>query len=112
MRSSNTRRSVDGAAVAGAEDGGTAGAGGAVALGAAACLLVIGPTVRALARRAMAADRLRLARGLFDIAEMLQPGAGVRDDKAGLAALVQVRAGKVSDVVAAIQRARAARCAR
>ncbi len=97
-----------GAAVAGADAGGTAGAVGAVALGAAACLLVIGPTVRAAARRAMAADRLKLARGLFDVAEILQPGAGVRDDKAGLAALVHVRAGKVDEVVAAIQRARAA----
>lgn len=97
-----------GAAVGGAADGGPAGVVGAVALGAAACLLVIGPLVRAAGRRAMAADRLRLARVLLDLAEVLQPGAGVRDDKAGLAALVQVRAGRVAEVVAAIQRARAA----
>lgn len=80
---------------------------GAIALGVATCLLVIGPAVRGLGRAAMLAERYTLARRLLAVADLLQPGAGVREDLAGLAALVQVRAGDVGSVVDAIRRARA-----
>jgi membrane associated rhomboid family serine protease len=66
-------------------------------------LLVIGPSCRAAARVVVQSDRLRLAGILLEIADVLMPGAGVGDDKLALAALREVRAGRIDDTVAALQ---------
>jgi rhomboid protease GluP len=75
------------------------------ALGAGACvlLLVVGPLCRAAARAVVQSDRLRLAGVLLEVADVLMPGAGVGDDKLALAALRDVRAGKIDDTVAALE---------
>ncbi|MCE9574824.1 MAG: hypothetical protein K8W52_16865, partial [Deltaproteobacteria bacterium] len=79
---------------------------GAIAIGAGACLLVIGPAVREAARWAIAHDRLQLAGALLEVHAVLQPGMGGRDDQATLRALRAVRRGEVDDVVAALRGAR------
>src|SRR5580704_11837341 len=56
------------------------GFAGAVGVGAGTCLFVLGPLTRSLARRAAAAERFKLAKRLLAVAEVLAPGAGVRDD--------------------------------
>jgi membrane associated rhomboid family serine protease len=78
---------------------------GAIAVGAGAVLLVVGPTVRQAARWAVATDRLRLAAVLVEIARVLQPGTG-DGDQATLAALREVRSGEIDGAVDALRRAR------
>src|SRR5579863_10062766 len=82
---------------------------GAVGAGAGACLLVLGPLARGLARRAAGAERYTLAQRLLDVADILAPGAGVRDDKAFVAAMREARDGHIDAtldaLVAAKQRA-------
>lgn len=76
---------------------------GAIGLGAGACLLVIGPLARRFARRANSAERWTLARALYEIADALQPGTGVRDEKRLAAAFAEIQAGNVEEAVKALR---------
>ena len=58
------------------------GLAGAIGLGAAACLLVVGPLIRTMARRFAASERFAIAQRLLDVADMLAPGSGVAEEKA------------------------------
>ncbi len=80
---------------------------GVVGVGAIVCMLLLGPLARAAARRAAGRDRARLARVLIEIAEVLMPGAGVGEDKAAIASLIDVQAGRIDDTVAALARIKA-----
>jgi len=80
----------------------TSGLFGALGAGAVTLLLLVGPLCRAAARTVVQNDRLRLASALLEIADVLMPGAGVGDDKLALAALREVRAGRIDDTVAAL----------
>lgn len=75
---------------------------GAVGLGAGICLLMLGPLARRFARRANSAERWLLARGLYEVAEVLQPGTGVRDEKRLASAFAEIHAGRVEDAVKAL----------
>src|SRR2546423_267952 len=57
-------------------DESTLGIAGAIGVGAGACLLVLGPLARGLARRAAGAERFRIAERLLDVADVLAPGSG------------------------------------
>ena len=82
------------------------GVAGAIGLGAGACLLVVGPIVRGLARRFAAAERLGVAGRLFELADLLAPGSGVAEEKAVLAAMKEIREGKIEDTVEALTAAK------
>lgn len=82
---------------------GTSALIGALGTGACVLLLVVGPLCRATARAVVQSDRLKLAGALLEVADVLMPGAGVGDDKLALAALRDVRAGKIDDTVAALE---------
>jgi membrane associated rhomboid family serine protease/tetratricopeptide (TPR) repeat protein len=82
------------------------GVAGAIGLGAGACLLVIGPLARALARRAVAAERIGIAGRLFDLAELLTPGSGVAEEKALLRAMLEIREGRVEHTIEALTAAK------
>jgi membrane associated rhomboid family serine protease len=83
-------------------DAGWLGIAGAIGVGAGACLLVIGPIVRAAARRVVASERLGLATRLLDIAELLAPGSGVAEEKALLRAMAEIREGRIEPTVDAL----------
>jgi membrane associated rhomboid family serine protease len=80
---------------------------GFVAMGAAVCLLVLPPILRDGARRALRADRPRLALRLVALWDHLQPGMGVGRERDLIEVLVAVRSGRVDDAVAALREARA-----
>jgi membrane associated rhomboid family serine protease len=82
------------------------GLAGAVGAGAGACLFVLGPLARSLARRAAAAERFTLAQRLLAVAEVLAPGAGVRDDVALVVAMREARDGHVQPTIDALAAAR------
>ncbi|MCX5744280.1 MAG: hypothetical protein NT062_17460, partial [Proteobacteria bacterium] len=79
---------------------------GAIGLGMGTCLLVVGPFVRSAARRMAGADQLKLARRLFDVAEILNPGSGIADEQALLGAMMEIREGRVDQTIAALTQAR------
>jgi membrane associated rhomboid family serine protease len=79
---------------------------GAIGLGAGSCLLVIGPLVRRLARRANNSEYWSLSRWLYEIADVLQPGTGVREEKRLAAAFADIHAGQVDQAVSALQQVR------
>lgn len=83
------------------------GVAGAVGVGAGACLLVLGPLVRVLARRLVAAERVGLANRLLDLADILAPGSGVVEEKALVKAMTEIRDGKIEPTVDALRAARA-----
>ncbi|MBA3458278.1 MAG: rhomboid family intramembrane serine protease [Deltaproteobacteria bacterium] len=82
------------------------GVAGAIGLGAGACLLLIGPLVRAVARRFAASERLGVASRLLDIAEVLAPGSGVADEKALIGAMKEIRDGRIEQTVDALTAAK------
>ena len=82
------------------------GVAGAIGVGAGTCLLVVGPLVRALARRFAATERLGIASRLLDIAELLAPGSGVADEKALLGAMKEIRDGHIEQTVDALTAAK------
>jgi rhomboid protease GluP len=88
------------------------GIAGAIGIGAGACLLVLSPIVRMVARRLVAVDRIGAAMRLLDLAELLAPGSGVAEEKALLHAMTEIREGRIEQTVdvlaAAKQRAPAA----
>jgi len=79
---------------------------GAIGLGAGICLLILGPIVRGAARRFAAAERIGIAGRLLDIAEILAPGSGVAEEKALLAAMKEIREGRVEPTVDALTAAK------
>jgi membrane associated rhomboid family serine protease len=79
---------------------------GAIGAGAGLCLLVVGPVVRVLARRIVAAERVGLATRLLDLAELLAPGSGVAEEKALLHAMTEIREGRIEQTVDALTAAK------
>ncbi len=79
---------------------------GAIGLGMGLCLLVVGPLVRGVARRFAAAERVGIATRLLDLAELLAPGSGVSEEKALLAAMKEIREGRVEQTVDALTAAK------
>ncbi len=82
------------------------GAAGAIGLGAGLCMLVLGPLVRAAARRLAASERIGIATRLLDVAEILAPGSGVTEEKALLGAMKEIREGRVEPTVHALTAAK------
>lgn len=82
------------------------GLAGAIGLGMGVCLLVVGPLIRGAARRFGASDRVGIAKRLLDIAEVLAPGSGVAEEKALLAAMKEIREGRVEQTVDALTAAK------
>jgi len=76
---------------------------GTVAIGGAVFLVFVPPALRSLARRALVADRLHLARWLVSAREHLQPGMGARQEGDLISTIIEVRSGQVD---AAIDRLR------
>ncbi|HEU5057836.1 MAG TPA: rhomboid family intramembrane serine protease [Kofleriaceae bacterium] len=74
-----------------------------IAVGGAVCLVFVPPALRSLARRALVADRLHLARWLVNAREHLQPGMGARQEGELISTIIEVRSGQVD---AAIERLR------
>jgi rhomboid protease GluP len=85
---------------------GSLGVPGAIGVGAGTCLLVVGPTVRGLARRAAAAERFGIADKLLTIAEVLAPGSGVADEKALLGAMREIHDGNIEHTIDALTAAK------
>ncbi|HEX7841928.1 MAG TPA: hypothetical protein VF469_30870, partial [Kofleriaceae bacterium] len=79
---------------------------GAIGLGAGACLLVIGPLARVLARRMVVTERMAIAIRLLDLAELLAPGSGVAEEKALVRAMSEIREGRIDQTVEALTAAR------
>ncbi|MEO7735375.1 MAG: hypothetical protein ABIY55_30760, partial [Kofleriaceae bacterium] len=82
------------------------GVAGAIGAGAGACLLVLGPLVRMLARRMVAAERVGVALRLLDLAELLAPGSGIAEEKALVRAMTEIREGRIDPTVEALTAAR------
>ena len=78
------------------------GIAGAIGLGAGTCLLVLGPLIRAAARRFVAAERIGLATRLLDLAELLAPGSGVAEEKTLLRVLTGSREGRIEQAIDAL----------
>ena len=79
---------------------------GAIGIGAAACLLVLGPLVRAAARRFAAGERFTMAQRLLDIADVLAPGSGVAEEKALLVAMREISGGHIDQTIGALTAAK------
>lgn len=79
---------------------------GAIGLGMGVCLLVVGPLFRGIARRFAAAEHVGIATRLLDVAELLAPGSGVSEEKALLAAMKEIREGRVEQTVDALTAAK------
>lgn len=79
---------------------------GAIGVGAGACVLVIGPFARGLARRMVASERMAAALRLLDLAELLAPGSGVAEEKALVRAMAEIREGRIEHTVDALTAAR------
>ncbi|HEX4452713.1 MAG TPA: rhomboid family intramembrane serine protease [Kofleriaceae bacterium] len=82
------------------------GIAGAIGLGTAACLLVVGPLVRATARRFAASERFAIAQRLLDVADVLAPGSGVAEEKALLVAMREIRDGHIDQTIGALTAAK------
>jgi membrane associated rhomboid family serine protease len=79
---------------------------GVVAIGAAVCLLMVPPVLRDLARRAVRAERMHLARRLVALRQHLQPGLDTEYERELLDTLIAVRSGRVDEAVDAMREAR------
>jgi membrane associated rhomboid family serine protease len=79
---------------------------GTIAIGGGVCLVFVPPVLRNLARRALLADHLRLARALVDARELLQPGMGARQESELIATILEVRSGKVETAVGRLRERR------
>ena len=75
---------------------------GFVAVAAAVCLIAVPPVLRNLARRALMADYLKLARRLIDLRELLQPHMGAHRERELVDAVIAVRSGQVDSAVAVL----------
>tara|TARA_R110002096_G_scaffold77896_7_gene183273 strand:- start:2592 stop:4796 length:2205 start_codon:yes stop_codon:yes gene_type:complete len=72
---------------------------GIVAVGAAFCLVMLPAMVRDLGRRLMAQDRLRAAKLLAELRELLQPGMGAASEIELIETILAVREGREEDIV-------------
>lgn len=84
------------------EEPGVLGVIGAIGVGAGACLIVVGPLVRGLARRLVALERFTAANALLEVADVLTPGAGVGEEKALVGAMREIRDGNIDPSVDAL----------
>lgn len=82
-------------------------AAGAIGCGSGVCLFLVGPLARRLARRANSVEQWWLARAAYEIAEVLQPGTGVREEKQLASAFARIASGQSEDAVAAVRALRA-----
>jgi membrane associated rhomboid family serine protease len=82
------------------------GVPGAIGVGAGTCLLIVGPLVRGLARRAASAERFAIANKLLTIADVLAPGSGVREEKSLLGAMQAIRDGHIEPTIDALKHAK------
>ncbi|HSS03216.1 MAG TPA: rhomboid family intramembrane serine protease [Kofleriaceae bacterium] len=82
------------------------GIAGAIGVGAGTCLTVVGPVLRMLARRLVAAERMGLANRLLDLAEVLAPASGVAEEKAVLRAMTEIREGRIEQTIDALTAAK------
>jgi membrane associated rhomboid family serine protease len=79
---------------------------GAIGVGAGICMLIVAPVIRDLANRLAHRERYRLADQLLTIAEVLAPGSGVRDERALLGAMRELREGRIDQTVEALTAAK------
>ena len=77
-----------------------------VAIGAGVVQLFVAPLLRAGARWAVSRDHLRLATFLVEVRDLLQPGMGGKEDLRMVAALRDVKEGRVDTALAALARLR------
>jgi membrane associated rhomboid family serine protease/tetratricopeptide (TPR) repeat protein len=82
------------------------GVAGAIGIGAGGCLLVVGPMLRVLARRLVAAERTQIAMRLLDVVELLAPGSGIAEEKALVRAMAEIREGRIEHTVDALTAAK------
>jgi membrane associated rhomboid family serine protease len=82
------------------------GALGAIGVGAGACMLLVAPAMRDLANRLAHRERYGVADRLLTIAEVLAPGSGVRDERALLGAMRELREGRIDQTVEALTAAK------
>lgn len=82
------------------------GVAGAIGVGAGTCLVFVGPMLRMLARRLVAAERPGLANAAFAVAEVLAPGSGIAEERAVIRAMTEIREGKIEHAVDALIAAR------
>ena len=79
---------------------------GFVAIGAGFCLVVLPTFLRDLARRCLASEKLRIARFLVELREMLQPGMGGRQELDFIDTVLAVRGQRVDAAVASLRKSR------
>ncbi len=79
---------------------------GAIGIGGAACILVLAPMLRAMARTLVRREQFGAAQRLLSVAALLAPGAGAEEDRVGVAMLASVRSEGVGVAVAALERAK------
>ena len=79
---------------------------GAIALGGAACLLIVAPLIRGLARNLVRREKFAAAQRCLSLAALLAPGAGAEEDRVGVAMLASVRDQGVGVAVAALEQAK------
>lgn len=82
-------------------------AAGAIGCGSGVCLFLVGPLARRLARRANLSELWWLARASYEVAEVLQPGTGVREEKQLASAFAKIASGQSEEAVAAVRTLRA-----
>src|SRR5687768_14885091 len=71
-------------------------------------LVMLPRTLAAFARRAINAGRLRLGMRLLELRELLQPGLGARQERDSVAAILDVREGRVDKALEALRAQRQA----
>ncbi|RMH39456.1 MAG: rhomboid family intramembrane serine protease [Deltaproteobacteria bacterium] len=80
---------------------------GFVAIAASVFLIMVPPMVRGATHWAYRTDRLRLARHLAALRELLQPGMGGAQEAELFQSMLDVRSGRVDEAVEALRRRRA-----
>lgn len=83
------------------------GVAGAIGVGAGACLLLLGPLVRGVARRLAGLERFGIAERLLAVADLLAPGSGVAEERQLLVAMREIRDGKIDQTLEVLAAARA-----
>ena len=79
---------------------------GAIGVGIGTCVLAVGPLLRAIARRFASVDRLAIAQRMLSIVEILSPGSGVAEERALLAAMGEIRDGRIDPTLDALESAK------
>lgn len=81
----------------------TADTVGAISIGAGFCLVILPPMLRDLGRRLMAGQRLRLAKALAELRELLQPGMGARQEAELIETVLAVRLEREDEIIEALE---------